>query len=471
MTGWTGALACALAVLALPTGPASAETLLDALSSAYQYNPRLDAERARLRATDETVAQAMSGYRPRVDFQADVNMVDTKTTPSPDPPGGSEGTMHPYGYRFDATQPLFRGGQTYFQVSETEANVRAGRETLRDVEQQVLLEAVTAYMDVLRDQAIVRLRENNVTVLSKELKATQDRFAVGEVTKTDVAQAQARRAGAVSQLDLAKADLKGSRARFEQVIGHPPSELIEPTEFNAGLPNSLNDAKGVGTHGHPRVVAALYREQSARHAVDRIRGQLLPQLQLEASFADRFDPTRRVDEVETTTVTGRLNMPIYEGGEIYSQVRQAKHTHISTIQEIEQERAAIEAEVVTRWSQLMAVRAQLESDNAQVTANSTALAGVREEERVGQRTLLDVLNAEQELLDSQVQLATTKRNLVVAAYALRSAIGQLDVATVGAASTVYDPTIHHQEVRRKWIGTRITDEDPWNTEVFHEPVK
>lgn len=459
-----------LGAAAMACAPASAETLHDALASAYQYNPRLDAERARLRATDETVSQAMSGYRPRVDFQADANMIDTKTTPSPNPPGGSEGTMHPYGYRFDATQPLFRGGQTYFQVNETEANVRAGRETLRDVEQQVLLDAVTAYMDVIRDQAIVRLRENNVNVLSKELKATQDRFAVGEVTKTDVAQSQARRAGAVSQLDLARADLKASRARFEQVIGHPPSELIEPTGYNSGLPNSLEEAKGAGTHGHPRVVAALYREQSARHTVDRIRGQLLPQVQVEASFADRFDPTRRVDEVETTTVTGRLNMPIYEGGEIYSQVRQAKHTHISRIQEIEEERSAIEAEVVTRWSQLMAVRAQLESDNAQVAANSTALAGVREEERVGQRTLLDVLNAEQELLDSQVQLETTRRNLVVAAYALRAAVGQLDVASVGAASLVYDPTIHHEEVRRKWIGTRITDEDPWNTEV-HESVK
>lgn len=457
-------------VLAIP-GPAFAETLGEALSSAYQYNPRLDAERARLRATDENVSQAMAGFRPRVDFSADANMVDTKTSPSPQQ-SGSEGTVHPYGYRFDAQQQIFSGGQTFYQVSESEAGVRAGQETLRDVEQQVLLDAATAYMDVIRDQSIVRLRENNVKVLSRELKATEDRFAVGEVTKTDVAQAQARRAGALSDLDLARAELKSSRARYEQTIGHPPSDLSEPVGFEQGLPTSLAEAKNVGTHGHPSVVAALYTEQSARHAVDRIRGQLLPQLQVEASFSDRYDLNRFVDGQETTVVTGRLNMPIYEQGLIYSQVRQAKHEHLSRIQEIEQRRAEVEQQVVTRWAQFSAVKAQLQSDNVQVSANTTALAGVREEERVGQRTLLDVLNAELELLISQVQLEQTRRNLVVAAYALRSAVGQLDVATLGVTPYVYDPTIHAQDVRRKWIGTRITDDDPWNTHVYSEqPVK
>jgi outer membrane protein len=460
------AFAAPLAVL--PGTARAGETLHEALAATYHYNPRLDAERARLRATDEGVARAMSGYRPSVDFQADVNMVDVKTRPSQ----LTDGTNHPKGYRFDAVQPIFRGGQTYFAVSEAEANVRAGQETLRDIEQQVLLDAVTAFMDVIRDQAIVRLRENNVTVLSKELKATQDRFAVGEVTKTDVAQAQARRAAAVSQLDLARANLKTSRANFERTVGHPPDNLVEPSGYEHALPDSIDAAVGAGTHGHPIVVQALYREQAARHAVDRIRGALLPQVQVEASYSDRFDESRFVDERETTTVTGRLTMPIYEKGEIYAQVRQAKHEHIGRMQEIEQQRATVQAQVVTSWSQLIAARAQLQSDNVQVNANRTALSGVREEERVGQRTLLDVLDAEQELLNSEVQLVTTRRNLVVQSYTLRQAVGTLDVASLGAAPVVYDPDVHHQEVRRKWIGTRITEDDPWNTEVYApEPVK
>ncbi|MGQ0671951.1 MAG: TolC family outer membrane protein [Hyphomicrobium sp.] len=470
------AIAGAAVVVALASGvllvstsftSAHAETLEEALASAYQYSPRLDAERARLRATDENVARAMSGYRPQIDATGDVNMIDNKTRP----PSLNDGTIHPKGYRIDAVQPIFRGGQTFFAVSEADAQVAAGQQTLRDTEQTLLLEVVTAYMDVIRDQAIVRLRENNVNVLSRELKATQDRFAVGEVTKTDVAQSQARRAGAVSDLELARANLKISRANFERSVGHPPSNLVEPSNYNAGLPSSIDQAVDIGTHGHPQVVAALFREQAARHAIDRIRGQLLPQVQLEASWSNRFDTSRFTDETETATVTGRLSVPIYQGGEVYAQVRQAKHEHLGRIQDIEEARTQVEARVVTNWSQTMAVRAQVQSDSTQVSANSTALAGVREEERVGQRTLLDVLNAELELLNSQVQLETTRRNLVVTSYSLRSAIGLLDVANLGVASVIYDPEVHHLETRRKWIGTRITDDDPWRAEVVPEPVK
>ena len=206
-----GVAVVALNLFVLPA-PAHAETLNDALASAYQYNPRLDAERARLRATDEDVARAMSGFRPQITGQADVNSITTKTRP----PSLTDGTVHPKGWRVDAVQSLFKGGQTLRAVEESDALVMAGQQTLRNVEQQILLDAVTSYMDVIRDAAIVRLRENNVTVLSKELKATQDRFAVGEVTKTDVAQAQARRAGSVSALDLARANLKSSRGNFER---------------------------------------------------------------------------------------------------------------------------------------------------------------------------------------------------------------------------------------------------------------
>lgn len=445
---------CILAFAAFAPASSRAETLQQALSAAYKYNPRLDAERARLRATDEEVARAMSGYRPVISGSAEVTHQHTYTRPP-----GTSSSSSPKGVGVSLVQPLFNGFQTTNAVGEAEASVRAGRETLRDIERAILLEAVTAYVDVVRDQAIVRLQENNVNVLSRELKATQDRFAVGEVTRTDVAQAQARRAGALSQLDLAKANLKTSRGAFERTTGHAPSNLVDPGVPERLLPKSQGDAIGLATKENALVVAALYREQAARHTVDRIRGELLPEVRLEANYTHRWDTSANVDENESASVTGRVNVPIYEGGETYARVRQAKHTHVSRLQEIEQARTEVQQQVVTSWSQLQAARAQLQSDLVQVESNRTALNGVREEERVGQRTLLDVLNAEQELLNAEVQLVTTKRNLVVSAYAVLASVGRLEVNNLGVASQVYDPEQHYLEVRRKWWGVSITHGD------------
>jgi outer membrane protein len=441
-----------LVVAALAASPASAETLQQALAAAYKFNPRLDAERARLRATDEEVARAKSGYRPTVTGSADISYQKTDTRPP-----GLGGETHPKGYGVTATQPVFSGFRTLNSVRVAEATVRAGRENLRIVEQSVLLEAVTAYMDVVRDQAIVRLRENNVNVLTRELRATQDRFAVGEVTRTDVAQAEARRAGAVSALDLARANLKTSRATYERVIGHPPSNLAEPPAIR-GLPSSLNEAIAIGAKEAPAVVASLYFEQAARYNVDLVWGELLPTVSLEADYNRRFD-TSGLDEIESTSVTGRVVVPFYEGGEVRARVRQAKHAHVSRLQEVEQARTENQALAITAWSQLVAARAAVESDQVQVNANRTALTGVREEERVGQRTLLDVLNAEQELLNAEVQLATDRRNAVVAAYGVLSAVGRLSAAEMSLLADVYDPEAHYNEVRRKWFGISITHPD------------
>jgi outer membrane protein len=473
--GLTGGLA-----FLMPAG-AGAETLNQALSSAYSYNPQLDAQRAALRATDEQVAIAKSGYRPTVTANGDINVVETAINPKPPARGdlgGGAGTTWPAGYSINAVQPLFKGLAVVNEVRAAEASVRAGRETLRDTERTVLLAAATAYMDVVRDQAIVKLRENNVQVLSRELKATQDRFGVGEVTRTDVAQAEARRAGAVAQLDLARANLKTSRATYEQIIGHPPSSVAEPGSPDRLLPKSLEEAVGTGARENPLVLAALYNEEASRYQVDQIRGGLLPQVQVEANYSDRFGTSQAIDETRTATVTGRFSVPLYEAGRVSAQVRQAKHTHISRLQSIEVARTQVQQAVVSSWSQLQAARAAVQSDLSQVKANQTALAGVREEERVGQRTLLDVLNAEQELLNAQVNLETDKRNLVVAGYTVLSQIGRLDAATLSVASNVYDPEIHYEEVRRKWWGISITHGDGrrefldlWPTRVEREPTK
>lgn len=454
----------------LVCGSARAETLLETLESAYRYNPQLDAERARLRATDEDVARAHSGYRPDINASGFISREHNTIRPNT----GAGGSSTPKGYSVQLVQPLFRGFQTTNAVNAAEATVRAGREQLRSVEQQVLLDAVTAYGNVVRDQAVVRLNEANLNFLTAELRATRDRFAVGEVTKTDVAQAEARRALGQSTLDLARANLKSSRAVYEQVVGHAPSKLRDTSPYTSLLPRSLNEAIGIATAENPAVVGALYVEQAANFQVQQIRGELLPQAQLEATYSDQFDTSRSIDEVSSGSVVGRLNVPIYpNGGETYARVRQAKQTHLSKLQEIEQARAAAQSQAVQAWAQLTGYKAQRESDQAQITANRTALDGVREEEKVGQRTLLDVLNAQQELLNSQVQLETTKRNVLVATYSVVAAIGRLSVGEVGAASTVYDPEVHYHEVRRKGWGVDITHDDGRHEhiDVRDEPVE
>ena len=452
IAGMARCLVAGVALSALLAAQVRAETLRHALSSAYANNPRLDAERARLRATDEEVPRAKAGFRPQISGQADTGRQKTETNPK----FSSNGETNPWGYSLNVTQSVFSGFKTVHSVNEAEAQVRAGRENLRNVEQQVLLEAVTAYADVVRDQAIVRLRENNVAVLTKELTATEARRVVREVTRTDVAQAMARRARAISQLDQARGNLKNSRANFEKAAGRPPTHLSPPTPPTKLLPKSLDQAIQIAEKESPNIVSAIYREQAARHSIGRIRGELLPELRLEASYGQRFDPSRSIQEQEASSVAGRLTIPLYEGGETYARVRQAKHTQVSRLQEIEQARSETQAATTQAWSRYGVTRAQLKSDQVQVEANRTALEGVREEERVGQRTLLDVLNAEQELLDAEVQLTTTRRDLVVAAYTLLQNIGRLSAAELGLGESAYDPVVHYEEVRSKWFGLAIT---------------
>jgi outer membrane protein len=455
-----GALSASL-LLALLLGvaaatSASAETLSQALGAAYKFNPRLDAGRAIQRATDEEVPRALSGYRPTITGSADTTYELQTIKPS----GGTKDTTegNPRGYAVGLTQPLFRGFRTKNAVSLAEATVRAGWEALRDTEASVLLESATAFVDVYRDLKIVELRENNVTVLTRDLASTVARFQAGEVTRTDVEQAKARRAGAVAALDLARANLKTSRANFEKAIGHPPSGLVE-AKASILVPKSQAESVEIALKESPAVVAALYREQIARFNIALIRGELLPTVQLEANYAKRFDPSPQIKETDDTTVTGRLIVPFYSGGEVEARVRQAKQTQIQRLQEIEQARTEVKNNVVTAWSQLEAAKAAVESDLVAVEANKVALQGVREEEKVGQRTLLDVLNAEQELLNSEVTLVTDRRNVVVASYTLVSTIGRLNAQELGVSSLVYDPEQHYQEVRDKWFDISITHAD------------
>ena len=459
-----------VAALSAPVSPAAAETLSDALAATYRSNARLDAARAALRATDEEVARANSGYRPNINATMDAGLQNqtTKSTTTTTSTGASadirgDFDTQPHGYGMTASQPLFRGFRTVNAVREAEATVRAGRENLRTIEQAVLLDAITAYMDVLRDVAIVKIRESNVEVLTREWRATLERLRVGEVTRTDGAQAEARRAGAVSALDLARSNLKISRGAYERHVGRPASNLLEPRPPRNRLPKSIQDAIAISSRENPVVIGALYREQGARHTVDRIWGELLPTIQLDGTYNRRFDVSGSatattmtiVNEQQTASIVARATIPLYTSGEVQARVRQAKHTHVSRIQEIEQNRADVQALVVQTWSQLEAAVAQLDSDNAQVKSLEIALGGVREEEKVGQRTLLDILNAEQELLNAQVNLAATKRNINVSSYSVLAAIGRLNIQELGASNQVYDAEVNTNDTRRKWWGVSI----------------
>jgi outer membrane protein len=466
------ALVIAFLVVTVFGRPASAETLEEALADAYLINPVLNAERARLRALDEQVALAKSGLRPFVSGSADWNYVNQNSESAGG--GGSntielgpfgeidlgpagitdDGVTHPHGYSVQLAQPLFQGFQNLNAIREAKATVQAAREALRSVEQTVLLDAATAYVNVVRDQAIVRLRENDVTVLSEQLKATKDRFDVGEVTRTDVAQAEARRAEALATLAAAQANLKTSRAAYEQIIGHPPGNLVTPASIRHLLPTTLDEAMTLGDGENPIILAAVYNEESSLYVVQQIMGEMLPEVTLNAQYEKRFDQSQSLEEIETTTVTGRVNVPFYQGGGVSARVRQAKETNNQLKKEVEDARLRVHADVIAFWGILQSSGPAITSAEAAVAANKIALTGVREEEKVGQRTTLDVLDAQRELLNSQIGLVTALRDRIVAEYSLYASIGRMDAQTLGLPVPYYDPIEHYDIVKNKWFGLR-----------------
>src|SRR6188472_3773960 len=453
------ALVCAFLVITACGRPAGAETLEQALTDAYLINPVLNAERARLRATDEQVALAKSGLRPFVSGSADVNFRNTNVETAGAAGGvigsfSGAGVTHPRGYSVQLTQPLFEGFQNLNAIRQAKSTVQAARESLRSVEQTVLLDAVTAYVNVVRDTAIVRLRENDVKVLTEQLKATKDRFDVGEVTRTDVAQAEARRSEALSTLAAAQANLKTSNAAYEQIIGHPPGSLETPPSILYLLPTTLNDAMTLGDGENPIILAAVYQEEASLYAVQQIMGELLPVATLEAQYDKHFDESQTIESIETTTVTGRVNVPFYQGGSVSARVRQAKETNNQLKKEVEDARLRVHADVISNWGILQSSGPAITSAQAAVDANKIALTGVREEEKVGQRTTLDVLDAQRELLNSQIGLVTALRDRVVAEYSLYAATGRMDAQTLGLPVPYYDPLEHYDTVKNKWFGLR-----------------
>jgi outer membrane protein len=453
------ASATAIVIVAIACG-ARAETIGGALAKAYLSNPDINQQRAAVRASDENIPKANSGFLPTVSAEADAARSWSQASglggglPSPVNQGS-----YPRGYGLTVNQNVWNGNRTINSVRQAESGVLGAREQLRNTEQNVLLSAVTSYMDVLRDTAILDLDRNNVQVLQEQLRQTQDRFNVGEVTRTDVAQAEASLAGARATALTAQSTLQASVARYRQAIGEEPKSLSPVGPVVKPLPKTLPEAVAISQVEHPAIVAMLHGVDAAALQIKITEGQLYPTVGLTGTVSKRFDLQGYANGSQeiTGSVMGQITVPIYEGGAVYAATRQAKEQLGQQELQTDVQRDNVRAAVVAAWGANQNSLGILRAAQAQVEAAEVALAGVREEAKVGQRTTLDVLNAQQTLLNARVQLVTAQHDQVVNSYTLLSAIGRLSIGTLGLAVAEYDPRVHFDQVKNKWIGLRTPD--------------
>jgi outer membrane protein len=457
-----GVALAALLIGPVVAGPAMADTIESALVRAYQNNPQLNAQRASVRSTDENVPQALSGYRPRVSITASAgtqyaDVLSRTVVGGQTVATGVSGTNTPRSVGATVTQTLFNGGQTANRTRAAESQVSAAREGLRVLEQAVLLAAATIYMDYLRDSAIVEVQRSNTRVLEQTLKQTRDRFNVGEVTRTDVAQSEAQLAAGRTQLLTAESNLTTTRANFRRIIGNEPAQLAPGSPVDRHLPPSLAGSTNLALVENPNITAAMYGIDVSFLQVKVNEGALFPTVTLQGSVQQSYDSTLTTVRSFGASAVAQLTVPVYQGGAEYSLIRQSKESLAQQRLNLEQVRDQTRATVAQAWGQLIASKAQVQSAQAQVQASEIALNGVREEARVGQRTTLDVLNAQQALVNARVALVTAQHDRVVASYSVLSAVGRLSPQVLSLPTTVYDPSVHYHQVRDSWFGVRTPD--------------
>jgi len=439
------------------TQAVQADTLKQALELAYANNPGLLAARAQLRATDETVPIALSGWRPSVTVNGNVTRARNESIIQGPIGSGAQFTggttlRTSQTASVGISQPLFRGFSTMADTAAAKASVKAQRARLKSSEQQVLLAAASAYFNVLRDIAVVELRTNNVQVLSRQLEATQDRFRVGEITRTDVAQAEARRSASVSARILAEGNLQQSRASYVSVIGKEPENLVTPDPLGS-LPGSRDEALAVAAEANPTLVAALFTAEAALENIKSTRGDLLPTVTLEGQFSKGWDTIADQSESEQASARAVLTVPLYQGGVVYARLRQAKHTAGQRRLEADQARLDAKEAATSTWEIYQSAKASIASIETQIVASEIALEGVQREAEVGARTVLDVLDAEQELLDARVSLVTAQRDQLVATLQVLSSIGRLTAENIDLNVTIYDAEGHYDDVEGKFFGS------------------
>jgi outer membrane protein len=448
-------LLAGIAVSALMiTGIAKAETIESALARAYASSPDLNAQRASVRATDEQVPRARSGYLPRVSASSSLGQANTV--------GDASYSSNPYDLTttprtigVTVTQNLYNGDRTASQLDAAEKGVLAARAALRSAEQQVLLNGATQYMNVVRDEAVVKLRIANIDVLKEQLRQTQDRFNVGEVTRTDVAQVEAQLASADADLSSAEANLESSRAAYQQVIGIAPEKLSDAEPVAKRLPASIQEAFKVADSEHPQLVAARINIDVAEAQVRLVEGEFLPNLDVMGSASQGYENKYPGDDTRDFRIVGQLSMPIYDAGEISARARAAKETLGQRRLEADSARDLVRSGVAAAWSQFETATARVKSAKAQIDAATIALNGVQEEAKVGQRTTLDVLISDQNLLSARVNLVTAQRDRVVSSYQVLSAVGRLSAANLGLGAKAYDPKAHYDVTKGRITGTDI----------------
>lgn len=442
--------------------PVSAETLNGALAKAYQNNATLNAARAGVRVTNEGVPLARSGYRPQIVGSGGISATHTVTNQR-----GSDILTGQFGVQIQ--QSIFDGFQTENNVRAAEARVRAAHESLRNTEQNVLFNAVAAYMDVIRDRRIAAFRQRNLEFLAEQVRAAESRFEVGEGTRTDVAQAQASRSAAEAQLAAARAQVQVSEATYRQLIGENPGQLQATGPAASLLPASMQAAIDVAAHQHPAIIATQHLVDASSFVVKAAEGALLPQLNAQASVQSqvrRGPDTSGLPGVgmgtSTTTTNSatvglNLTVPIYSGGRTSAQIRQSKEQLGQARIEVDVSRSQVLQAVTSAWTQYIAARETTAASRLVVSAAELALSGVTEERNVGQRTTLDVLNAQADVINAQINLASSERDVVVASYAILSAVGALSVRRLGLPVAEHRPQEHYDAVKDLWHGTRTPD--------------
>ena len=452
------ALLGAVALATIWPGAGRAETIGGALIKAYLTNPDINTQRAAVRVADEAVPKANAGYLPTVTATGNVSLERANTSligPNNTALGSADLTLYPRGYGVTANETVFNGNRTLNSIRQAESQVFGAREQLRNTEQNTLLSAVTAYMDVLEDTAILDLDNNNVDVLKEQLRETRDRFTVGEVTRTDVAQAEASLASAQATALSAVATLQAAVARYRQFIGDQPKSLAPVRPIARPLPRTLQEAIAISQVEHPSISASLHGVDAAQLQVKIAEGALYPTIGISAGVSNQYDASGIPGfHVLSGQIMGQISIPIYQGGAEYASTRQAKESLSQQEIQTDSLRNQVRQAVVAAWGLNQAAVGVVRAARAAVSANEVALTGVREEAKVGQRTTLDVLNAQQALLQARTTLVQAEHDQVVDSYSLLSAVGRLNIPTLGLSVAEYDPRVHFDQVKNKWIGLR-----------------
>ena len=477
-----GGVAAAVSVaagVALASGAAPAQTLGEALAQAYATNPRLLSERAGLRAADEDVATALAGWRPVIEAKSNfghrqLKQDSTFSFPSPGDAstemvgdGGAAGAMtqqdggssssswrgtDPASVELSVSQDVYPFGVTVARTKAAEQRVMAARAGLVDVEQQVLADAATAYVVVVRDQSVVELNANNEQVLERQLQATRDRFHVGEVTRTDVSQAEARVADARASSIEAEGNLESARAAYEKVVGAPPGRLSFPVIAAFDAPESAAVALERGLVGNPAILRAAALESAAQRDIEVARSALLPRVSIDALARRAWDPNPFATLSDTAEIIANVTIPLYRSGEEYARLRQLRDVATQRRREVDTARREVREGVARRWEELQTAQARVTAFRASVEANDIALEGVEQEAAVGARTVLDVLDAEQELFEARVNLVRAESRAATATFQLLRVVGLMTAESLGLPTELYDPVAHYQETRGKWFG-------------------